>query len=282
MNLTETMARYGALVDDALKSRMDAAGKPGDALVDAMRYSLFAGGKRIRPVLCLAAAQLCGGDCFAALPAACALEMIHTYSLIHDDLPAMDNDDFRRGKPSNHRVFGEANAILAGDGLLSLAFVELAGLGCPGALSAIARGAFDMVAGQSLDMNPTDGETQLLRIHALKTGALITAAVLAGAFVAGASERDRAALVEFSEAYGLLFQITDDILDASGDAALLGKTTGKDAAEGKTTFVTCYGLDEAVSRARTAAEAAKTALLPFGERAAFFLELTEHTLTRVR
>lgn len=282
MNFSDTMERYCALTEDALKKRMEALATYPQ-LHDAMAYSLFAGGKRIRPVMCLAGAEmLMHGGAQEALPAACAMEMIHTYSLIHDDLPAMDNDDFRRGKPSNHKAFGEANAILAGDGLLTYAFMALSELDNPEVVAAIAKGAMDMVAGQSLDLNPIEGADQLERIHALKTGALIVAAVLAGAHAAHASGRDCAALTDFAEHYGLLFQITDDILDVTGTSEQMGKTLGKDAAEGKITFVTCYGLEAAKKRAEEEARKAEEALLIFGARAAFFRELIRYTLTRTR
>lgn len=282
MSLQDTMRQYGRMTEAALKDYMeDISCFP--MLHQSMCYSLFAGGKRIRPVMCLAAAELMeDGGADQALPAACAMEMIHTYSLIHDDLPAMDNDDFRRGKPSNHRAFGEANAILAGDGLLSKAFEVLGTVHNAKVVSLIAKGAMDMVCGQSLDLNPAEGKTDLIRLHAFKTGALIKASVLAGAFSVGADQAIEAALSEFSEHYGLLFQITDDILDVVGDSGVLGKSIGKDAAEEKMTFVTCYGLEEAKQQAADEAEAAEYALGGFGMRADFFRELIRYTLTRER
>ena len=278
--MKHTMARYGQMTEAYLEQQL-APVKAYPLLYESMAYSLFAGGKRIRPVLCLAAAALVvPGREEEALPAAAAMEMIHTYSLIHDDLPAMDNDDFRRGKPSNHKQFGEANAILAGDGLLTEAFLLLAKDAKPAVMEAIAAGAMDMVAGQSLDLNPASSLSSLYRIHALKTGALIKAAVLSGALSVDAKEKDLKALTAFAEHYGLLFQITDDILDVTGDAAELGKSIGKDEKEHKVTFVSCFGLQEAKLKAIEEAEAARLALSSFGERAQFFLDLIDTTLVR--
>ena len=278
--MKQTMTRYGRMTETYLEQHLSFA-KQWPLLYDSMAYSLFAGGKRIRPVLCLAAAALIlpGGE-EAALPAAAAMEMIHTYSLIHDDLPAMDNDDFRRGKPSNHKQFGEANAILAGDGLLTGAFLLLAQEAKPAVMEAIAEGAMDMVAGQSLDLNPVGELSTLYRIHALKTGALIRAAVRSGARSVDAQEEDLDALTAFAEHYGLLFQITDDILDVTGNEQELGKSVGKDEKENKVTFVSCFGLQEARLKAQEEAEAARLALSRFGARAEFFLNLIDTTLTR--
>lgn len=268
-------ARMRTLLGDALNARAMPCG-----LKDSMAYSLLGGGKFLRSALCLESCRMLAGDIAMAEQAACAIEMIHCYSLIHDDLPAMDNDDMRRGKPSNHIVFGEAGAILAGDGLLSLAFELLAANCRSSALQAVARGAVDMVAGQSLDLANANGEDALLRIHSLKTGALIKAAILAGAYCASPGEQDLAALSMFADAFGLLFQITDDILDVTGDAASLGKTIGKDERVGKLTFVTQYGLEQAKSRAAEQAQAAKAAVAGFRDQATFFLALTEATLSR--
>ena len=278
--LKKTMARYGQMTEAYLQEQLSSYGV-FPLLHDSMAYSLFAGGKRIRPVLCLAAAAMIapGGE-EAALPAAAAMEMIHTYSLIHDDLPAMDNDDFRRGKPSNHKQFGEANAILAGDGLLTGAFLLLAKASKPAVAETIAVGAMDMVAGQSLDLNPVPELSPLYRIHALKTGALIKASVLSGALSVGADSDALRALSAFAEHYGLLFQITDDILDVTGDAKELGKSVGKDEKENKVTFVSCFGLQEARLKAKEEANEAKQALSAFGDRAGFFNALVDMTQTR--
>jgi geranylgeranyl diphosphate synthase type II len=227
-----------------------------EAVASAMRYSVIAGGKRLRPILCLASAEAVGGDRLQAMPAACALEFIHTYSLIHDDLPAMDNDTLRRGRPTLHVVAGEAMAILAGDGLLTEAFALLArapGTTPPIAAArqlrvigvvAAAAGAAGMVGGQALDLAGSDADS-VPAIHARKTGALIRAAAVSGAIMGGAGEdaihRVDAAAGEF----GLAFQIIDDVLDVDGAAVTLGKTPGKDAAAGKVTYPALYGVDGA-------------------------------------
>ena len=286
---TEQHERYLALLMPELQRALSREGIP-DSLRDAMRYSVLAGGKRLRPSLCMASAELAGETAEIALPFAAALELIHTYSLIHDDLPCMDNDDFRRGKPTNHKVFGEGFAVLAGDGLLSLA-VEIAAeaalkLGTCGtrALYAIIHGAgvSGMVAGQSRDLenekSPAWSEETLLSIHRGKTGALLRASVLSGAYAAGADEALLHALSRFGEAYGLLFQITDDLLDVTGDFAAMGKTLGKDAAEQKLTYVTFYGLEQAKTLAGRAADEADAALS--GYRAEYFHSLVASTLSR--
>lgn len=279
MTMHETLARYRALTDETLAGVFDDAALP-DVLNESMRYSVFAGGKRLRPALCMAACELSGGGAEDAALPACAMEMIHAYSLIHDDLPALDNDDLRRGRPSNHIAFGEANAIVAGDGLQALAFQTAARTGNPMVVEVIAHGALDMVAGQSYDLTAGDDESLLTTIHRLKTGALIRASVLSGAHCAHADADTLSALDAFAAHFGLLFQITDDILDAEGDAATLGKSVGKDARENKVTFVSVYGLAGAKERARASADAAKRALIPMGERAWFFNALIEETLTR--
>ena len=277
--LSERLTQYSDLTEKKMGELLSES-EHAPILQESMAYSVFSGGKRVRPALCMAACELCGGTPEDALLAACALELIHTYSLIHDDLPAMDNDDMRRGKPSNHKAFSEANAILAGDGLLSLAFYALSLCPQTDALVAISKGAFEMVMGQSLDINSGGDESLLRQLHDYKTGALFRAAVGAGAACAGANAEQREALIRFADAYGLLFQITDDILDFEGDASVLGKTVGKDAEEGKTTFVTIYGLDQAKEFARQYAHEAREAVLLAGGDAAFFCELISYTLTR--
>lgn len=249
-------------------------------LRDAMEYSLFAGGKMLRANLCLAACELVHGEITEALPAAAAIEMIHTYSLIHDDLPAMDDDTIRRGKPTNHVVFGEANAILAGDGLQALAFFTLADCKNTEVFRLIADCALSMVEGQTLDMEMPKDVEQLHTIHQNKTGALIRAAVLSGAMLGKATSQQLFDLDAFAQNFGLLFQITDDILDREGDAATLGKSVGKDAEQEKMTFVTAYGLAGAKKAAEQAAEAALCALDGFSENASFFVQLVHQTLTR--
>lgn len=277
--LSERLTQYSVLTEEKLGELLSESDR-APILEESMAYSVFSGGKRIRPALCMAACELCGGAPEDALLAACALEMIHTYSLIHDDLPAMDNDDMRRGKPSNHKAFGEANAILAGDGLQSLAFYALSLCPHTDALAAISKGAFEMVMGQSLDVNSGGDETLLRQLQDYKTGALFRAAVTSGAACANATKEQREALIRFADAYGMLFQITDDILDFEGEASVLGKSVGKDAEEGKTTFVTVYGLEQAKEYAKGYAHEAREAVLEVGGDGAFFTELISYTLTR--
>jgi geranylgeranyl diphosphate synthase type II len=236
-------------------------------LGEAMRYSLEAGGKRVRPILCLLAAEAVGGTAAQALPGALALEYIHTYSLIHDDLPAMDDDDLRRGRPTNHKVYGEGHAILAGDGLLTEAFgvlaaAELDPVRRAQALALLAEGAGwrGMVGGQALDL---EGETlatydldHLRLIHRLKTGALLRTSLEIGAVLGGAAPAERAALRAYGEAIGLAFQIQDDILDATATEADLGKRAGKDAGRGKITYPSLLGLDGARNALSEATETA--------------------------
>ncbi|MDB5101235.1 MAG: farnesyl-diphosphate synthase [Cyanobacteria bacterium RYN_339] len=247
-------------------------------LWDAMRYSLQAGGKRVRPLLTVATLEALGRDPRPALPAACAVELIHTQSLIHDDLPAMDDDDLRRGKPTNHKVFGEANAILAGDAMLAHAFVLLAAELTPAyrpelALAAIrelAEATVAMVSGQVVDIE-SEGQAVaadvLEYIHRHKTGALIRAAVRLGGILGEASADDMQRLGAYAEELGLAFQIADDILDGTKTAEELGKTPGKDQDAGKATYVTLYGLAEARRRLAEARERALAPLAGWGERA---------------
>ena len=228
------MKDYLPLIEEALDRYSDAFDLP-ELFKTSMRYSLLSGGKRIRACLCLACCELVGGKAEDALPFASALEMIHAYSLIHDDLPAMDDDDMRRGKPSNHKAFGEGNAILAGDGLLTMAMRLLADVpGQEDAKRAIFQGALEMAAGQSLDLNVTARDrASLQRIHDLKTGALFRAACLSGAYRGGCSAAQAERIRAFADKLGLLFQMTDDLLDIE-----------KDVSEGKLTYVTLLGVDE--------------------------------------
>lgn len=265
--------RYAALqeaVNTALAVQMDICGAP-EPLLSAMRYSLLAGGKRLRPVLLLAACEACGGDVAEAMPFACALEMVHTYSLIHDDLPAMDDDDLRRGRPTNHRVYGEGMAVLAGDGLLNLAFeAMLAATEGPARVAAMRRiagaaGARGMIGGQCVDLDceakDAGGPAEIAYIHRHKTAALFIGAVAAGMLLAGADAQTVAIGEAYATALGEAFQIRDDLLDIEGDAQALGKATGMDAARGKLTWPGVFGVEtarEAVrSRTRTALEAAQ-------------------------
>lgn len=259
-----------------------------EILRSAMRYSLLAGGKRLRGCLLLAAADLAGGECDQALPFAAALEMIHAYSLIHDDLPAMDNDTLRRGKPTSHVVYGEAVAILAGDALLTYAFETMLNAGHPNALPAIreiaaAAGVGGMLAGQTLDVT-NEGSAPSIdlvrKIHEGKTAALLTAPLTAGLILGGADE----SLVRAGRAYGyhlgMAFQIVDDLLDLEGDPALMGKTLGKDTAEGKLTWPACVGEAQARLDAQQHIQAAADAFSSYGEKALFFRELALSTLNR--
>jgi geranylgeranyl diphosphate synthase type II len=242
------------MVEEALEVALPQQDGPETRVVEAMRYSLFAGGKRLRPILCLAASEAVGGDLKTAMPAGCALEMIHTYSLIHDDLPAMDDDDLRRGKPTNHKVFGEAIAILAGDGLLTEAFVLLSDYNsllperAVQVIGVIAEAASyrGMVGGQVVDILSQNKRADLetvQQMHSRKTAALIAAATESGALAGKGSEAQVAALARYGRAIGLAFQIADDILDIEGDTELLGKTTGADEARGKVTYPAAVGLE---------------------------------------
>ena len=247
---------------------------------EAMSYSLHAGGKRLRPILCLASADAVGGDRAMAMPAACAIELIHTYSLIHDDLPAMDDDDYRRGRPTSHKVFGEAIAILAGDALLTLAFgLIAAGAGRTADPMLTARvvgevaeaaGTRGMVGGQVVDIESEGLQVSPERldyIHLHKTAALIRVSLQAGALIAGAAPAQLAAVGACGEALGLAFQIVDDILDVEGSTEELGKTAGKDAQQQKATYPAFHGLEASRAKARALIDQAKEALAPLGERA---------------
>lgn len=251
-DFTVLMARDRTMVEDYLAGIFREEPRYAD-LQEAMEYSLLAGGKRIRPVLTLEVCRMCGGDPQAALPFACALEMVHTYSLIHDDLPAMDDDKLRRGRPTNHVVYGEATAILAGDGLLTAAFEQLAKAQLPAqriveAVACLARnaGPGGMVGGQALDMagegrSMTRGELE--QLQSLKTGALISAAAELGCIAAGGSEEQRRKVRDYAQALGRAFQVQDDILDVTSTDEELGKNVGSDRVNEKTTFVTALGLD---------------------------------------
>ena len=259
---------------------------PGDdllpaRLLEAMRYSVFAGGKRVRPLLMMAACEAVGGTPQQVLPAACAIEMIHSYSLIHDDLPAMDDDDFRRGKATSHKVFGEANAILAGDALLTEAFILLSNLEFFEGVSAVTRcevihllarnaGSRGMVGGQVVDMQSEGQQIDLPTleyIHTHKTGALILAAVEVGAILGGADQPQRRALCRYGEAAGLAFQVADDILDIVADQQQLGKDVGSDLQRGKATYPALLGLEGARNRARELRDIAFSALESFADAA---------------
>ena len=279
-HLRDYMAERVRAVDQALGRFLPAESALPETLHKAMRYSVFAGGKRLRPVLVIAGAEAVGGRPDDVMPTACAVEMIHTYSLIHDDLPAMDDDDFRRGVPTNHKVFGEAIAILAGDALLTLAFRLLAD-NVPAGSSrprlrevlvevADAAGSSGMVGGQVADIEcegkPADAET-VDYIHTHKTAALIRASIRAGAVLAGAAPGQLGALGVAGGALGLAFQIMDDILDVTATTEELGKTAGKDQAQLKATYPAVHGIEASRHRARALVVEAHAALEPFGPRA---------------
>ena len=279
------------LVECALKDALAQTPVLDPVLRESMEYSLMAGGKRLRPVLLMAAADAVGADGTKFLPVACALEMIHTYSLIHDDLPAMDDDDYRRGKLTNHMVYGDAVAILAGDALLTLAFtVILRQKDVPAeALLRVvdeisrAAGAEGMVGGQVLDLRAEGvriSMEELRRVHMGKTGALFHAALRSGALLAGATEQQLAALTSYADHFGLAFQITDDILDVIGTSEEIGKPVGSDEKNHKSTYVSLTSLEEAQELARRTAEDAETALSIFGTEADFLRELVAYLVNR--
>jgi len=281
-------------VEGYLSSVVGAKDNPQMLIYEAMNYSLLSGGKRLRPVLLLAAYELFHNDEDTALPFACAMEMIHTYSLIHDDLPAMDNDDYRRGRPSNHKKFGEAAAILAGDGLLNKAFETGLKAAINGgtdyekalrALYEIAKssGSEGMIGGQVVDMfghEKISDLEDLKYMYSLKTGAIIKSSVAAGAMLGGANDEQLAALEEFADKIGLAFQIEDDILDVTGTLEKLGKATGSDAANHKTTFLTYVSVEEARRQAETLTDEAIKRLDIFGEKAFYLKELARYLTSR--
>ncbi len=279
-------------IDATLASLLDSAPAAPASLREAMAYSLLAPGKRLRPRLVLMACEAAGGDPAQALNAAGAVEMVHTYSLIHDDLPAMDDDDLRRGRPTCHKIYGEALAILAGDALLTLAFEVLADRYPPAIAAACCRelaqgaGAVGMVGGQVLDLaweKRTDGRVEDLQaVHAAKTGALFRSALKIGGLVAGAGPAAIGSLDRFGQAFGLMFQITDDLLDADGDVEAVGKRVGKDAKRGKLTYPGLLGLAESRRKAQELSMEAEAALEPFGAAAERLKDLTRSVCGRDR
>lgn len=293
MDITQRNNEYRALIEAELNNAIAACGAP-DPLMSAMKYSISAGGKRLRPCLALGVCDMLGGDREMALALGCGIEMIHTYSLIHDDLPCMDDDDMRRGRPSNHKVFGEGQAVLAGDGLLTFALEMMLkkglGFNSPAYFKAVAEiakraGVSGMVAGQSRDLEAENGalvdENELRYIHMHKTADMLTAAVLAGAYSANADEASIDALEKYSEKMGLLFQITDDILDYEGDQALVGKTLGKDEENSKLTYITLYGIEKARQiAAQTADDAERIVLDAFGTSAEYLIKTVQEMVSR--
>jgi geranylgeranyl diphosphate synthase type II len=278
-------------VDAALDRFLPSARTKPRTIHEAMRYSIFAGGKRLRPVICLATAEVISGRNDDALPLACAVECIHTYSLIHDDLPAMDNDDFRRGKPTSHKVYGEGIAILAGDALLTIAFEIAASCRAWPRYShadvikevALAAGSQRLVAGQVADLEGegrkiTPGE--LRYIHANKTAALIASSIRLGAMSANATPKQLAHLTDFGETLGLAFQVIDDILDVTQTTEKLGKSAGKDITAQKATYPALLGLDKARKEADRLTARARAALKPFGKSAAPLEAIADYLLKR--
>lgn len=293
LTLNEWLRRTRRAIDKALLAAVPPARTKPSTIHRAMRYSLLAGGKRLRPVLCCAASEACGGTAKDALPAACAVELVHTYSLVHDDLPCMDNDDLRRGKPTSHKVFGEGMAVLAGDALLTEAFAVLAAARPKGRVTAAdlvaelarASGSRGLIAGQVADLEAEGrkpSEPALYFIHAAKTGMLLRAALKLGGLCGGGGKKQIAALDRFGFALGLAFQIQDDILDATQSAKKLGKTAGKDAAAGKMTFPALYGLERSRKLAGQWTEEAIDALRVFGRRGEKLRALAGLILSRDR
>lgn len=279
------------LVDEALQRLLPSAETRPSSIHEAMRYSVFAGGKRIRPILCLEAARIFTPDVAAALHPACAVEFIHTYSLIHDDLPALDNDDLRRGKPTCHKKFGEATAILAGDALLTLAFETIGHAPVDSSLcvkmiveiAAAAGTMHGMVGGQVADLEAEGksvGPEMLEYIHRSKTAALIRAAITAGAICAGAPEGDVLKLRRFGETIGWAFQVTDDILDVEESSAALGKTAGKDIAQQKATYPAVFGLEKSHQIANKLSTKAIRELSTYGDRAIRLREIAQFLVDR--
>ncbi len=278
-------------VDRALDRFLPKASVPPVTLHKAMRYSLFAGGKRLRPVLCLAAAEACGGKSGAALPQACAVECIHTYSLIHDDLPSMDNDDLRRGRATCHKVFGDGIAILAGDALLTIAFEIATHTKAVSRYDlrdifheiTVAAGSRKLIAGQVADLEAEGRRitrAQLRSIHENKTAALLTASIRLGAMAANANAKQLAAATAFGRALGLAFQVIDDILDVTQTSEKLGKSAGKDVAAKKATYPAVIGLEKSRAEARRLTHQAHTALEPLGKKAVVLRALADYLLAR--
>ena len=289
--MADLLTRYHDWIERYLDGVLYDVDQPYAGLLDAMKYSLMAGGKRIRPVLVLEFCRLCGGDPDKAMPFAAAIEMVHTMSLIHDDLPCMDNDDFRRGRPSCHKAHGEDVALIAGDALLTEAFYRISQADLPPERIALAverlaveSGALGMVGGQMIDISKDKSELSdedMLQMYALKTSCLLSAACQLGCIAAGRFDACKNA-ADFAYNLGLAFQIRDDILDEIGDSARLGKPTGSDQKNGKETFLARVGMAKAEELVCSYSDAAKKALALFGEDAADLLELTDKLMQRDR
>ena len=289
MNKDELKSRIEK-IDNALNLYLKKEDNPQSIIYDAMRYSVFAGGKRLRPMLMLEWCKLCGGSEEDAMPFACAMEMIHTYSLIHDDLPAMDNDNLRRGMPTNHIKFGEANAILAGDALLNKAFETMLKFGkdAKNAMRAmyeiaLSSGTEGMIGGQIVDIESEGKDISidtLKYLHTLKTGAIIRSSCKAGAILAGAKDEAIKRADEFAINLGIAFQIRDDILDVEGSTDVLGKPVGSDNEQDKNTYVKLLGLDRSKVLVKEYSSNAKEILSGFGDGAKFLTELTDYLISR--
>ncbi len=294
MNLGEYLKEKGKIVEEALDRYLPKESEMPVTLHKAMRYSMMAGGKRIRPILCIASCEAVGGKAKKALPVACALEMVHTYSLIHDDLPAMDNDDFRRGRPTNHKVFGEAVAILAGDALLTEAFRIMTNSNLrktirPDAILdvisdlACASGSFGMVGGQVVDMESEGIEIDLPTLeylHTRKTGALILASIKGGAKIGEGTDEEIEALTRYGECLGLAFQIADDILDIEGNIEETGKDVGSDLERKKATYPSILGMPASKERASELIDMAIDSLKGFDEKAEPLREIAKYVVER--
>ena len=287
---TDEFSKKVNIVDKWLKKYLAIQEGNTKVVYEAMHYSVFAGGKRIRPIIMMASYDLFGDKTDCVMPFACAMEMIHTFSLIHDDLPAMDDSPLRRGRPTNHMVFGEAVAVLAGDGLITTAFEVMLESGVEpkvaskaAAYIAKSTGNSGMIGGQIIDIS-SEGKTIpieiLQELHAKKTGALIVASAVVGAMIGGASDEQISAVNAFASSLGLAFQIKDDILDATGDTSKLGKPVGGDVDNDKNTYVSLLGLAKAQELLNKHTELAKESIAVFGEKAQFLLELTEYLLKR--
>lgn len=293
LDLDAYFSSHAKRINAALESILETSGRT-DRILEAMKYSLMAGGKRIRPILCMAGTEAAGGDAENALPAACALEMIHTYSLIHDDLPAMDNDALRRGKPTCHMAFDEATAILAGDALLTLAFQTLSSIEISGAdqaamwlrviqLISHAAGYCGMIQGQMMDIASEGSQltvAELQSMHRLKTGALIEASVCSGAVLSGLNSTQIQMLERYAQNIGLAFQVTDDILNVEGDPVMMGKAVGTDKLRNKSTYPSLLGLQESKKFAKKLVKNALKAIESFDHRAEPLRAIANYIITR--
>ena len=291
MNLKTYLKSRQRKIDRALERYLPGKNTRPPTIHKAMRYSLFAGGKRLRPILCLAAAEACDGEIDNALPLACALECIHTYSLVHDDLPSMDNDDFRRGRPTCHKVFGDGIAVLAGDALLTIAFEIVSRAKFPSRYNlsillreiAVAAGSRKLIAGQVADLEAEGRKIEMVElryIHENKTAAILTTSVRLGAMSAGANPKQLEAITKFGRALGLAFQIIDDILDVTQTTEKLGKSAGKDVAAKKATYPAVIGLEKSRLEAKRLTRRAHNALSIFNEKADALHALGDYLLER--